>query len=315
MGVTASRQLTGYKAKARRPKKQVLKKHIKALLVHVKVCENTEEVHEQAFNSMEVSYSIASMLEESTETTKDLIKTEGLTVAKRTPIFSLSGDTVEVTEIPVWGVSRLQSEGDSTLGLFSPTYFPSEINYSPLSYVMRLQVMESTFMRLLFLELYGIDMRKMDENQFRAWAMAAGLPRTSRMFHIFQKEAEAYSICHHLTALERRFKITVTLGDCVPMSACETVLDEEDNIKSGNAIREISIYGDTKRGVASALSYLGATLNQFRRGQIVLPDGNIFSITENVDLSQWIIPCDPPSLNSVLLRLRKNTQQANLSII
>ncbi|KAG5445473.1 hypothetical protein CSKR_103715 [Clonorchis sinensis] len=163
-------------------------------------------------------------------------------------------------------------------------------------YQLQLKLTESPVARLLFLELYGVDIKSLTEDQFAEWAKVANLPETASMYKDFRHDVDHYAIKYHMTNVEDKFNVRLILGDCHDL---HSVSD------SASYVRELFIYGESPQKIASATSYIAAILNRVKKDQLLLPDGQLFCLSSDGGLLQWITPKLPEASDCVLLSLRK----------
>ncbi|KAF6770795.1 hypothetical protein AHF37_10554 [Paragonimus kellicotti] len=235
--------------------------------------------------------------------TPDLMTNEKLPVLTVTHSINLQhGDHASEVDVPRWIPSGLDLKGDSQSESLSEQVSPDIKRVQPITYNICLRLREGPLTRLLFLELYGLDMRDMKETEFIQWAQMANLPITAEMYKTFQHDANTYAVRRRLTAIEKRFDVRITLGDREPLPVTEKKLKLETN----EGVRQLTIFGEVPCKIAAATNYFGATLNQLKSDQLLLPNDHPFSISPEVSLMQWIVPRPPDAVEPVLMRLRKH---------
>ncbi|CAI2738029.1 unnamed protein product, partial [Dicrocoelium dendriticum] len=221
------------------------------------------------------------------------------------PYYRQDGEHATEKLSPNWEPADLEAAGDRESG--SNQSIENSINklILPITYCINMNIAESPLTRVMFLELYGLDMNKLSQEQFTDWASLAKLPRTAQMYEQFQHDAKSFAVRHTLTTLENRFDVRVTIGDYVPSSADS---DVKEMMKLSGVIhggREVFIYGASASKINSAVNYLWATLSQLKMDQLLLPDKRKYSGFGEVDLMQWIKPLAPDAPEPLLMRLRR----------
>ncbi|KAF8565811.1 hypothetical protein P879_08128 [Paragonimus westermani] len=230
--------------------------------------------------------------------TSDLIAKEKLPVSTATRSFSSQqGDHVSEVDVPRWNPSGLNLKGDSQSESSSEQLSPDMKRVQPITYNICLKVREGPLTRLLFLELYELDMRIMKETEFIQWAQMVKLPITAGMYKTFQHDANTYAVRCRLTAIEKRFDVRIILGDLEPLPL---------KVEANEGVRQLTIFGEVPCKIAAATNYFGATLNQLKSGQLLLPNDHPFSISPEVCLMHWIVPRPPDTGEPVLVRLREH---------
>ncbi|TPP62867.1 hypothetical protein FGIG_07016 [Fasciola gigantica] len=179
----------------------------------------------------------------------------------------------------------------------------------PLIYQLRLKLLEDSPTRLMLLELYNLDMHTLSEEEFIQWCYDSRMPQTMTMYKTFQQDATAYAMKRHLTALENRFDVQITLGDCKPLYGSGVPDTENQSFPQAQMVRELAVYGKTQSSIIAAVQYLGATLNQIRCNQLLLPSNHLFSLSSEMNLQKWIQPQLIDTNNRILIHLRKHSEQ------
>ncbi|KAA3682045.1 uncharacterized protein DEA37_0008508 [Paragonimus westermani] len=235
--------------------------------------------------------------------TSDIMAKEKLPVSTATRSFSLQqGDHVSEVDVSRWNTSGLNLKGDSQSESSSEQVSPDMKRVQPIMYKICLKVREGPLTRLLFLELYELDMRIMKETEFIQWAQMAKLPMTAEMYKTFQHDANTYAIKRRLTAIEKRFDVRFILGDREPMP----LVGKKLKVEANEGVRQLTIFGEVPCKIAAATNYFGATLNQVKSAQLLLPNDHPFSISPEVCLMHWIVPRPPDTGEPVLMRLREH---------
>ncbi|TGZ67576.1 hypothetical protein CRM22_004715 [Opisthorchis felineus] len=198
------------------------------------------------------------------------------------------------------GAASSQLSDCQPAGDYAETILPASTSLGKgapsIIYQLQLKLTESPVARLLFLELYGVDIKSLTEDQFAEWAKIANLPETASMYRDFRHDVDHYAIKYHLTSVEDRFNVRLILGDCHDL---HSVSD------SASYVRELFIYGESPQKIASATSYFAAILNKVKKDQILLPDGQLFCLSSDGRLLQWITPKLLETSDCFLLSLRK----------
>ncbi|VDP73349.1 unnamed protein product [Echinostoma caproni] len=232
---------------------------------------------------------------------------------KSNPKPILFGDHDSEVESIALESTRIQLAGDSISGsLLHPDKCSPPFKPEPLTYQLRLKLLESEMTRLMFLDLYDLDLQSLSEEEFIHWCEKAEMPQTMTMYKAFKQDATNYATKRHLTALENRFDIQVTLGDCLPLYEFNSVSTKSQHFSPGRLGRDLTIYGKLQSRIVAAVNYLGAILNQLQRDQLILPNSHLFALSTEVSLHKWILPRAPGS-ESRLLQLRRHATRPSLT--